>query len=765
MLAYLEVALATLAPATASLLYLDFFTSRAYLPAVLAAAAGGAVVATVAAIRRWSTVVTVLLAVVGFVLLATFAVYTATLDHGVPTVRTAPALGSGLLHGWARMLSVSLPADVTADLLIMPTLLAWVAAVVSTTVLLRTRAPLAPTVPPLLVFVVGLLYTANRAGPNIVVTAALLLELLLLVAVRVARIDATSSVETTPIADIAPQGAAEPSTVDMSAAEPLLSVRRRRALGRLAFAVPVVLVVTALAVGGARLAPVASGTERFDPRDKLPLRYNINDTLTPLVTIKSQLREAPKRQLFTVRVEGDPGLTLDRVRTVALDKFDGALWTSDDTFLVAGRTLSPDPSLTDARHATIHVTIDDLPGPYLPVVGWPVRTNATGVGFSDTSGVLVTNLPSLHGMTYDVEGELRPKDSSLSSAVPSLTGHSGHYTQLPPGIPPEIEAKAAELTASAADPYAKLTAIEKFLRKQPYSLEARPGHSYDALRRLFSSNPQDRIGYAEQYASAFAVLARSEGFPTRVAVGYLLRQEARSGDAYAVSTADAHAWAEVDLEGHGWVTFDPTNFSQPVNPSQPPPTADPGDPGRANPDNPGQLPTVDPGLKAGPSTKAKVIAGTLIVLAILVAMLLLTPMMVAVEKFRRRRRRRRGSRARRIIGAWRDATDRLVERGVAVPRSLTAREVAVRAEQELGDPANAVAVMAPIVTAAVFSPAEPAEDTVREAWELSAKLRRDLRRGRGVLPAMRAWFDPRPLFAAPRDRRRRRRALERMQRG
>ena len=64
-------------------------------------------------------------------LVAVGLVYRDTLDHGVPTVRTATSLGTGLLHGWARMLSVGLPADVTADLLITPVLVTFVATVCS----------------------------------------------------------------------------------------------------------------------------------------------------------------------------------------------------------------------------------------------------------------------------------------------------------------------------------------------------------------------------------------------------------------------------------------------------------------------------------------------------------------------------------------------------------------------------------------------------------------------------------------------------------
>jgi hypothetical protein len=752
-LVYLEVWLATMAPATAVLLYANYFTTREYLPPILAAAAGGTVIATISALLRWGPVTTLLLAVFGFAILGTYLLYPSTLSYGLPTLQTATSLGNGLTHGWARMLTISLPADVSGDLLAAPALLTWTAAVISTVLAFRTRAILAPVVAPLVTFVAALLLTASRGGASVVVTVAFLAELLLLVLVRVARIDTVEAIRAVVVSDTAVDGG-QPT--------------RPRVLGRIAFGIPVVILIAAAGVGGAIALPVAKGTHRFDPREVVPLRYNINDTLTPLVTLKSQLRENPPRKLFTVQVEGgSTGDAMDRVRTAALDSFDGAVWTSDDSFLVAGHTLPADPSLTNPHQTRVHIDITSLDGPYLPVIGWPVSTDLSGAGFSRTSGVLASNQPSLGGMKYDLVGEVRPRDDGLATAVPNLTSGSRRYTQLPPGLPAEVQAQGDELTSRVAQPYAKLSAIETYLRKLPYSLDARPGHSYDALRRLFSSNTQDRIGYAEQYAAAFAVLARSQGFPARVAVGYSLRPEDKRGNTYTVTTADAHAWAEVNFAGYGWVPFEPTNPNrnssvQPPNEPQTPPG---GENKPADQQDPGSQPIVDPHLKAGPGLKARVLAYALLVLAGLIALAIALPIAVIVEKVRRRSRRRVGSRASRIMGAWRETTDRLIEHGVGVPRSMTAKEVAALAEEQLGESAVAVGVLAPLVTSAVFCPAEPQDDQVREAWELHRRFRRDLRRGRGVLSVARAKFDPRPLYAGGRDRRRRRRTMEKLHGG
>lgn len=67
-----------------------------------------------------------------------------------------------------------------------------------------------------------------------------------------------------------------------------------------------------------------------------------------------------------------------------------------------------------------------------------------------------------------------------------------------------------------------------------------------------------RQGFCEHFSSSFVFFMRAAGIPARVVVGY------QGGDINSVDSSltvrqrDAHAWAEVWLEGRGWVMFDPT---------------------------------------------------------------------------------------------------------------------------------------------------------------------------------------------------------------
>jgi hypothetical protein len=60
-----------------------------------------------------------------------------------------------------------------------------------------------------------------------------------------------------------------------------------------------------------------------------------------------------------------------------------------------------------------------------------------------------------------------------------------------------------------------------------------------------------------QFASAMAVMARTLGIPSRVAVGFLPGKKTADGS-YEITLQDAHAWPELYYEGVGWVRFEPT---------------------------------------------------------------------------------------------------------------------------------------------------------------------------------------------------------------
>jgi transglutaminase-like putative cysteine protease len=149
------------------------------------------------------------------------------------------------------------------------------------------------------------------------------------------------------------------------------------------------------------------------------------------------------------------------------------------------------------------------------------------------------------------------------------------YLQLPANLDPRLMETAKSWTAGAQTPYDKAAAIEKELRKIPYSLDV---PMPPAGRELVSWFLYDlKRGYCDYYASAMVVLARLSGIPARLAIGYGTGDLDRATGQYVVTEAQAHSWPELYFPGIGWVPFEPTAYMpQPARrasaePALPPP--------------------------------------------------------------------------------------------------------------------------------------------------------------------------------------------------
>jgi protein-glutamine gamma-glutamyltransferase len=70
-------------------------------------------------------------------------------------------------------------------------------------------------------------------------------------------------------------------------------------------------------------------------------------------------------------------------------------------------------------------------------------------------------------------------------------------------------------------------------------------------------------GFCGHYASAFVTMMRAAGVPARVVTGYHGGEWNRIREYFLVRQSDAHAWAEVWLDGRGWTRFDPTAAAAP----------------------------------------------------------------------------------------------------------------------------------------------------------------------------------------------------------
>lgn len=139
------------------------------------------------------------------------------------------------------------------------------------------------------------------------------------------------------------------------------------------------------------------------------------------------------------------------------------------------------------------------------------------------------------------------------------------YLQLPADLPDEVRGAAQLVTGGTGNPYGAARAIEAFLRRT-YRVDLKtppPPPGRDAVAYfLFDA----RRGYFDYHATAMAVMLRVVGVPARVAIGYTLDDGDLDPNTkqYQVSERRTWSWTEVYFPGYGWVEFNPTPGSAPI---------------------------------------------------------------------------------------------------------------------------------------------------------------------------------------------------------
>ena len=413
--------------------------------------------------------------------------------------------------------------------------------------------------------------------------------------------------------------------------------------------------------------------------------------------------------------------------------------------------------MTDPTRLTMNVTLTGaLPAPFLPEFGRPVSIQAAQMGFDPATGLLATDAPTLDGYQYRLTSDYAAPDPA---AVPDPhPAGDRSMTDLPdlPGDPAaDLRTLAQQWTAGQTSPYAQLTAIADRMRQFSYALDAAPGHSYAALDRFVDTTDPgvDRRVTEEQTAAAFTIMARTLGYSARVAVGYRLDRQRAVDGTLTVTTRDADAWAEVAFTGRGWVPFQVTPPRQ-GDPPPPPVTPQADDQVTINPAPTGS----GPAAAAGGTTMGTAISWT-IALAVLLPLLLMIAAVggvAAVKQWRRSRRSRTGSPADRIIGAWRESTDRLLEHGMRINAVRTPTDIGQDTAERFGqDAGKQVTTLAPILSHALYAADEPDEAAVATAWNLESELHAILDSRRPWWAGALFWVDPRPLWHRRRSRSRR----------
>lgn len=482
---------------------------------------------------------------------------------------------------------------------------------------------------------------------------------------------------------------------------------RRAALG-----VPVAAALALAAVGVTALLPGAS-RHALDLRDHVGRPPPVGvDGVSPLDRVSGWLAD-PARPMFSVAADGaQPGQLW---RLTVFDRYDGVSWRPVRYLEPSGGRV---PAASDAgpptHRVTQRVTLDRLPGPWLPAADRPVSAARVGgigggIAVDPIGGVLASTDRFVPGTQYTVVSDTpvhdpdrtqyaRPADDPEATLLPGRDAA---------GAPiPSLEALAGDAVAATAGsqfPYQQAIRLAEWLRAScRYDPGAVPGHGYRNLEYFLHTS---KSGTSEQFAAAFAVMARTLELPTRVAVGFRGRAPGPDG-VVRVTAGDALAWAEVHFDGLGWVPFFPTPAPGPVAEAMPPPgsavpqtvvPAAPASGGSPPPDRPADRqddrPEKDTRIGAAERAAAQSAdvgqADTDIPWWAWAVGATAGAGVAAAAGLRVRaaapgRARRRGPPAQRVFGAWAQANDLLVAAGMPAAGALTATEVAAYGRARLG---------------------------------------------------------------------------------
>ncbi|HEU0239288.1 MAG TPA: DUF3488 and transglutaminase-like domain-containing protein [Micromonosporaceae bacterium] len=502
--------------------------------------------------------------------------------------------------------------------------------------------------------------------------------------------------------------------VDMWEPSPLAAVGRRIAVGCVALAILVPLVVPGFnttlvgvlgTVGGSgdgtgncpRCAPsgsvnlLATLAGKLNENDTITLAHVTTSDATPEYLRFAVATQLTKNGFLTVAPVGQP--------------------------LSRGTPNSYIPNIP-STHQSATVTVASLNLNYLPIYALPTNGTLQGIGDDwrfdqDSDEIFSTQAHTTQGMSYSFEYD-KPTYTPelLRTALPLKPSDplQRSMTAVPENVK-QVEDIVKDPSMQANDEYDRVLNLYKYFSTSNgffYSTSTKPGTTGTDIGNFLTQ----KTGFCVQYAAALAWVVRAAGFPARVALGFNLGTKDNTG-VWSLTNKALHAWTEVYFDGFGWVPFDATpsagGTSYTAWAPNPNAAIAPGGNGSTGPDenitpgssahpNPGLTERGTPGGGIGPQGGSSVPWWTYVVILALLA--------IAASPFAARARLRRlrtsaGSfpagqvddtdigvladdgkiitaQRRRVHAVWDEFVDTLVDFGIGIDPTETPRAAAER---------------------------------------------------------------------------------------
>jgi transglutaminase-like putative cysteine protease len=217
----------------------------------------------------------------------------------------------------------------------------------------------------------------------------------------------------------------------------------------------------------------------------------------------------------------------------------------------------------DSSPVTQEITIWPHFHQWLFALDYPVTEAVQINGSPGWSEALPGDVLSLRDKTLTVNHKLRYIVTSSPQIVPEKPnpGLEAQALELPEDkgdtIDPGVRALAERLNEGCFTEDDYIRSVLHFFRHDGFRYSDSPGvRERDALAGFLL---RSKIGFCEDYASAFAILMRLKGYPCRLIAGYQGARYNPYNDLYVVKQSNAHAWDEVWIENQ-WRRVDPTSI-------------------------------------------------------------------------------------------------------------------------------------------------------------------------------------------------------------
>jgi transglutaminase-like putative cysteine protease len=690
----------------------------------LLAGIGGLLLGTIAGIGahllRFGVLLTMLLAIiVFFVFGSAIAIPGQSLFGVIPTAESLASLTIGSVYGWADILTLRAPVSLPEYVTAVPYIATWLIGLVTATLAVRWlprgrrtawRAGLL-LVGPVLLYVAGVLLGTEEpffAAIRGITFAALALVWL---------------------------GWRHSSSRQISAAGNRVLLRNKLVgTGSLVLAG----ILVGVFVGGA-LAPLPDN--RFVLRDEVEPPFEPLNYPSPFNAYRKYTKALEQTVLFTVTglEEGD------RIRLATLDTYDGIVWgvagsevatDGSGAFSLVGREFPKPEYFTQGESSEITVTIEDYKDVWIPDIGYTsslefagadAKADAAALRYNPATGTAVLTTGLEKGDSYTLTGNqqkvLTPEDigdlPTESMSLPPVTN-----------VPDVLVAKALEKAADATTPIEQLEKIKADLLTGYLShgtgdstVKSPAGHGASRLVDLIGLEPY--VGDEEQYATAFALMARSFNYPARVVMGFEPEVAAGGGET-KVYGSNVTAWVEVAFEGVGWVAFYPTpdDTDVPRDPN-PKPQSEPQPQVRQPPRTENDPNDLVAGVEIDDSKKDDdwflkipgwvwTVAASILIPALLIFIPLLV--IAALKGRRLARRRDAASGDLSAAGAWDELVDQFSELGYEIPQNTTRKGVASGLSAQVGEAGVALPTIAVRADEAVFSGEQVSPEASQVVW-------------------------------------------------